>query len=413
LRTKLIIILDNFSIPVKIRIFALMFRAYKYRLYPTNSQKELIHKHCGSVRFLYNLALETKTTAYLGNKVNLSRYDLQKQLVDLKKELPWLKETNSQSLQSALINLDEAYNKFFKGAGFPKFKKKTNGGSFAVPQNVIVENDLLIIPKFKEGIKMSLHRPTKGIIKSATISVTPTGKYFVSILCDTKEELPTKAPIKESTTIGVDLGIKDFCITSEGEVFENPKYLRKAQSKLKYVQRKYSKYKGKRTKKKLAKLHEDVVNKRKDFLHKVSTKLISENQTIAIETLAVKNMGKNHNLAQAISDVSWSTFVTMLEYKADWYGKNILRIGQFAPSSKTCSNCGAINKELQLKDREWTCSNCSSVLDRDVNAAINIKSFALKNNLSGEHTLKNQDELLTLVKVLTPEAQPIGYAVGG
>ena len=390
-----------------------MFRAYKYRLYPTNSQKELIHKHCGSVRFLYNLALETKTTAYLGNKVNLSRYDLQKQLVDLKKELPWLKETNSQSLQSALINLDEAYNKFFKGAGFPKFKKKTNGGSFAVPQNVIVDNDLLIIPKFKEGIKMSLHRPTKGIIKSATISVTPTGKYFVSILCDTKEESPTKAPIKESTTIGVDLGIKDFCITSEGEVFENPKYLRKAQSKLKYVQRKYSKYKGKRTKKKLAKLHEDVVNKRKDFLHKVSTKLIRENQTIAIETLAVKNMVKNHNLAQAISDVSWSTFVTMLEYKADWYGKNILRIGQFAPSSKTCSNCGTINKELQLKDREWTCSNCSSVLDRDVNAAINIKSFALKNNLSGEHTLKNQDELLTLVKVLTPEAQPIGYAVGG
>lgn len=390
-----------------------MFRAYKYRLYPTNSQKELIHKHCGSVRFLYNLALETKTTAYLGNKVNLSRYDLQKQLVDLKKELPWLKETNSQSLQSALINLDEAYNKFFKGAGFPKFKKKTNGGSFAVPQNVIVENDLLIIPKFKEGIKMSLHRPTKGIIKSATISVTPTGKYFVSILCDTKEELPTKAPIKESTTIGVDLGIKDFCITSEGEVFENPKYLRKAQSKLKYVQRKYSKHKGKRTKHRLAILHEKVSNQRKDFLHKTSSELIKNHDSLAIETLAVKNMVKNHNLAQAISDVSWSTFVTMLEYKADWYGKNILRIGQFAPSSKTCSNCGTINKELQLKDREWTCSNCSSVLDRDVNAAINIKSFALKNNLSGEHTLKNQDELLTLVKVLTPEAQPIGYAVGG
>lgn len=390
-----------------------MFRAYKYRLYPTNSQKELIHKHCGSVRFLYNLALETKTTAYLGNKVILSRYDLQKQLVDLKKELPWLKETNSQSLQSALISLDEAYNKFFKGAGFPKFKKKTKGGSFAVPQNVIVKNNLLIIPKFKEGIKMSLHRPTKGIIKSATVSVTPTGKYFVSILCDTKEELPTKAPIKESSTIGIDLGITNFAITSEGEVFENPKYLRKAQSKLKYVHRKYSKYKGKRTKKKLAKLHENVVNKRKDFLHKVSTQLIRENQTICLETLAVKNMVKNHNLAQAISDVSWSTFVTMLEYKADWYGKNILRIGQFAPSSKTCSNCGSINKDLQLKDREWACSSCSVVLDRDVNAACNIKSFALKNHLSVERRLKNQDELLTLVKVLTPEAQPIGSAVGG
>ena len=204
---------------------------------------------------------------------------------------------------------------------------------------------------------MSLHRPTNGTIKSATISVTPTGKYFVSILCDTKEEIPTKALITESTTIGIDLGIKDFAITSEGEVFENPKYLRKAQSKLKYIQRKYSKYKGKRTKKKLVKLHEDVVNKRKDFLHKVSTKLIRENQTICLETLAVKNMVKNHNLAQAISDVSWSSFVNMLEYKAEWYGKNILRIGQFAPSSKTCS-CGVINKDLKLSDREWTCKSC-------------------------------------------------------
>ena len=390
-----------------------MFKAFKYRIFPTEPQKELIAKHIGSSRFVYNLALETKNAAYISNKHNYSPFDLIKQLPELKKELPWLKEVNSQSLQQAIQNMDIAFKKFFKGAGFPKFKSKRGRQSFSIPQNVIVENNILIIPKFTEGIKMSLHRPTKGTIKSATISVTPTGKYFVSILCDTKEELPDKTPIKESTTIGIDLGIKDFAITSEGEVFENPKYLRKAQSKLKYVQRKYSKYKGKRTKKKLAKLHEDVVNKRKDFLHKVSTKLIRENQTICLETLAVKNMVKNHNLAQAISDVSWSTFVTMLEYKADWYGKNILRIGQFSPSSKTCSNCGTINKELQLKDREWTCSSCSTVLDRDVNAACNIKSFALKNYLSGEHRLKNQDELPTLVGVLTPEAQPIGYAVGG
>ncbi len=391
-----------------------MLKGLKYRLHPTNSQKELIAKHIGGSRFVYNLALETKNTAYLGHKHNFSPFDLIKQLPELKKECEWLKEVNSQSLQQSIQNMDIAFKKFFKGAGFPKFKSKHRSKqSFSIPQNVIVENGLLIIPKFKEGIKMSLHRPTKGTIKSATISVTPTGKYFVSILCDTKEDLPTKAPIKESTTIGIDLGIKDFAITSEGEVFENPKLLRKAQSKLKYVQRKYSKYKGKRTKKKLAKLHENVVNKRKDFLHKVSTQLIRENQTIAIETLAVKNMVKNHNLAQAISDASWSTFVSMLEYKSDWYGKNILRIGRFSPSSKTCSNCGAINKELQLKDREWTCSNCSSVLDRDVNAAINIKSFALKNHLSGEHRLKNQDELLTLVKVLTPEAHPIASGVGG
>jgi len=414
LQTNLIIIFDFIVVLVKTCIFIYMFKAHKYRILPTNSQKELIHKHIGSVRFLYNLALETKTTAYLSNKTILSRYDLQKQVVDLKKECVWLKEVNSQSLQMALLNLDAAYSKFFKGAGFPKFKKKSNVGSFSIPQNVLVVDDnKLVIPKFKEGIDIVLHREIKGIIKSATISVTATGKYFVSILIDTNTEIPIKAPITESTTIGIDLGIKNFAITSDGEVFENPKNLRKTQSKLKYLQRKYSKNKGKRTKQRLALLHEKVVNKRKDFLHKVSTKLIRENQTIAIEDLAVKNMMKNHNLAQAISDVSWSTFVTMLEYKADWYGKNILRIGRFAPSSKTCSCCGYINKELTLKDRSWTCPKCSSVLDRDVNASINIKSFALKNNLSVEHTLKNQDELLTLVKVLTPEAHPISFAVGG
>ena len=231
-------------------------------------------------------------------------------------------------------------------------------------------------------------------------------------MVDTDTEIPIKAPIKEKTTIGIDLGIKYFAITSDGEVFENPKHLRKAQSKLKYVQRKFSKNKGKRTKQRLALLHEKVVNKRKDFLHKTSAKLIRENQTICLEDLVVSNMVKNHNLAQAINDVSWSTFVTMLEYKADWYGKNILRIGRFAPSSKTCSNCGNINKELTLKDREWTCGSCSTVLDRDVNASINIKSFALKNILSGT-VRKNQGELSTMVEVLTLEAQPIAFGVGG
>jgi putative transposase len=390
-----------------------MFKGLKFRLYPNNSQKELIHKHIGSTRFLYNLALETKITAYLGNKANLTRYDLQKQVVDLKKECVWLKEVNSQSLQGALLDLDTAYLKFFKGAGFPKFKKKSNVGSFSIPQNVKVENDLLIIPKFKKGINIVLHREIKGTIKSATISVTPTGKYFVSILVDTNVGIPIKAPITEDTTIGIDLGIKNFAITSNGEVFENPKNLRKEQSKLKYLQRKYSKHKGKRTKQRLALLHEKVVNKRKDFLHKVSTKLIRENQTICLENLNVIGMVKNHNLAQAINDVSWSTFATMLEYKANLYGRNIIRIGRFAPSSKTCNCCGYINKELTLKNREWTCPKCNSVLDRDANASINIKSFALKDYLSGEHTLKNQNELATLVAVLTSETHPIAYGVGG
>lgn len=391
-----------------------MLKGYKYRLYPTNSQKELIAKHIGSSRFVYNLALETKITAYLGSKHNFSPFDLIKQLPELKKECEWLKEINSQSLQQSIQNMDIAFKKFFKGAGFPKYKSKHRGKqSFSIPQNVLVEDNKLVIPKFKEGIDIVLHREIKGTIKSATISVAPTGKYFVSVLVDTNTETPTKALIKENTTIGIDLGIKYFAITSDGETFSNPKHLRKAQDKLKFVQSKFSKNKGKRTKHRLAKLHEKVINKRKDFLHKTSTKLIRENQTICLEDLAVSNMVKNHNLAQSISDVSWSTFVSMLEYKADWYGKNILRIGRFAPSSKTCSYCGCINKELTLKDREWTCPKCNSVLDRDVNAAINIKYFALKNNLSEEHRLKNHDELPRLLGVLTHEAQPIGSAVGG
>jgi putative transposase len=380
-----------------------MFRAYKYRLYPTNSQKELIAKHIGASRFVYNLALETKNSAYLGTKHNFSHFDLINQLPDLKKECPWLKEVNSQSLTSSIINMDSAFKKFFKGGGFPNFKKKSNNGSFTVPQDVSIKRNKIFIPKFKGGINIVLHRPIKGNIKRATISRTPTGKYFASILVDTKTEAPAKEPIKGNTTVGIDLGIKDFAISSNGEVFENPKHLRKAQSKLKYIQRKYSKNKGKRTKHKLAILHEKVANKRKDFLHKVSSKLIRENQTICLETLNVEGMMKNNKVAQAISDASWATFVSMLEYKADWYGKNIIRIGRFAPTSKTCSNCGNINNELTLNDRSWTCPKCNSVLDRDVNAAINIKTFGLKNILFGIDR-KNQGELPTLVGALNLEA---------
>ena len=392
-----------------------MLKAFKYRLNPNEEQKVLLNKHIGASRFVYNLALECKQMAYVGNKHNLSCFELHSQLKGLKVELPWLKELNSQSLQQAITNLDKAYTAFFKGQNsFPKFKKKSNGGSFNIPQRVVVENDKLIIPKFtkKNGIDIILHRELKGEIRQATISKTPTGKYFVSILCETGEQNKVKPKIKEETTIGIDLGIKDFAITSNGEIFDNPKYLRKSQSKLKYIQSKYSKNKGKKTKKKLAKLHEKVTNKRKDFLHKVSTKLVRENQTISLENLAVCNMIKNHNLAQSISDVSWSTFVNMLEYKAEWYGTNILKIGRFEPSSKTCSNCGYINKELTLKDREWVCSNCNTKHDRDVNAAVNIKSFALKNILSGTDR-KNHDELPTLVGVMTHEAQPIAFGVGG
>ena len=373
----------------------------------------MLNKHIGASRFVYNLALECKQTAWAGNKVNLSCFALHSQLKDLKTECEWLKEINSQSLQQSITNLDKAYTTFFKGQNsFPKFKKKTNGGSFNIPQNVLLENGKLIIPKFKKGIDIVLHREIKGTIRQATISRTPTGKYFVSILCETGETIKPKAKIKEKTTVGIDLGIKTYLVSSDGQEFDNPKFLRKAQIRLKYVQRKYSKHKGKRTKQRLAILHEKVSNKRKDFLHKTSSELIKNHDSLAVEDLAVSNMVKNHNLAQAITDVSWSSFVTMLEYKAEWYGKNILKIGRFEPSSKLHANCGHINKDLKLSDREWICPKCGDVVSRDVNAAINIKSFALKNILSGTDR-KNQDELPRLRGVLTPEAHPIGSAVGG
>jgi len=391
-----------------------MLKAFRYRLYPTKEQSVLLNKHVGSVRFLYNLALETKQMAWAGSRIDLNRYDLQKQLKDLKKDLTWLKEVNSQSLQVALMNLDAAYLRFFKGQNsFPKFKKKSNSGSFNVPQNAKVEGSKLIIPKFREGIDIVLHRPIKGTIRQATISRTPTGKYFVSILCETDEAVKKPKTIKEKTTVGIDLGIKTYLVSSDGKEYDNPKFLRKAQSKLKYVQRKYSKNKGKRTKQRLALLHEKVANQREDFLHKTSSELIKNHDSICIEDLAVSNMVKNHKLAQSISDAGWSMFVTMLEYKSEWYGKNILKIGRFEPSSKLHANCGHINKDLTISDREWLCPKCGELVSRDVNAAINIKNFALKNHLSVGRRLKNRNELPRLRGVLTSEAQPIGSAVGG
>lgn len=387
-----------------------MLKTFRYRISPTESQSVSLNKHIGSVRFLYNLALETKQAAY-ATGANLNRYDLQTQLKDLKKECAWLKEVNSQSLQVALMNLDAAYLRFFKGqSNFPKFKKKSECGSFNVPQSVTLKGDRLIIPKFRKGIVINMHRPVKGIIRQATISRTPTGKYFVSILCETGELPASQKTVTEQTSVGVDLGIKSFVVASNGCTYDNPRFLKQSISRLKYVQRKYSNHKGKRTRKKLAIIHEKVANQRKDFLHKVSSELVKNHDTICIETLQVSNMLKNHKLAQSISDAGWYTFKTMLEYKAAWQGKNILHIGTFEPSSKTCSCCGSINKELTLKDREWTCKSCYTVLDRDVNAAINIKNFALKATLSGMDR-ENRNELPTLVGVLTSEAQSIGSSV--
>ena len=362
-----------------------MLKAYKYRLYPNKSQSELLNKHFGCARFVYNWSLDKKIKAYQNNKQRLSKFDLDKSLTELKSDINfvWLKEVNSQSLQAANRHLDVAFTNFFKKSkNFPKFKSKHNNNhSFEIPQNVKVENNKLIIPKFKEGIKIVVDRVHKGEIKQATISKKPSGKYFVSILCETNELPKKKSKIVSQTTLGIDLGLTHFITTSDAIKYENHKFLNKSLKKLKKYQKSLSKkVKGSANRNKqrikVAKIYEKITNQRLDFLHKLSSKLISENQTICIEDLNVKGMIKNHNLAKSISDASWTTFVQFLTYKSEWNGVNLLKIGRFQPSSKMCS-CGEINHNLSLSDRIWTCNHCNTTHDRDILAANNIKNFAL------------------------------------
>lgn len=365
-----------------------MLRAYKYRIYPTAEQHELLAKHFGCVRLIYNLALEAKQMAYSGSKINVSRYDLQVQVKELKQDYEWLKEVNAQSLQASLLHLDTAYKNFFKnGSGFPKFKNKNNRQSFSCPGNkreLDFEKGLLYIPKFKEGIPINLTRNFKGNIKTVTISKTPTNKYYASILVDTEQVMPLLPVIKENTTVGIDLGLKHLVITSEGIKIDNPHFLRNELQRLKVLQRRASKkVKGsnsrKKANKKVARQHEIISNKRLDILHKLSHMLTHDNQveTICVESLCVSNLVMNHNLAQAITDVSWSKFKELLKYKCDWYGKNMIEIGMFEASSKCCNFCGYKNEGLTLSEREWRCINCGVTHDRDVNAAINIKYMGL------------------------------------
>jgi len=363
-----------------------MLKAIKVRLYPSDNQINYINKLLGTSRFIYNQCLNYKITEYQSNKKSTSFAETGKFLTSLKSEYEWIKESHSKVLQQSLINLDRAYKNFFKqGNGYPKFKSKHEKQSCRFPIDAISGvsgNRINIINALKDmNYKCSIDderylNQNKNKIKSGTLSKTKSGDYYFSILIDRPNKTLKKAT---NSLIGLDLGIKDFIITSEGQTYENLKSKRNNHNKLSRQHRDLSrKVKGSNHQKeariRLAKTYEKLNNIKEYYLHHVTNQLLSENQTIVIEDLNVAGMLKNHCLARSIQELSLSRFKTMLMYKAEWYGREVIQVSRWFPSSKLCNCCGYKNVELTLKDREWTCPECGVIHDRDINAAINIRN---------------------------------------
>jgi len=365
-------------------------KAYKYRFYPTRQQKEQLAQSFGCARFVYNYFLRLRTDAYYNDKKKFNYHKMSSLLTQLKndKEHLWLKEVSSVSLQQSLRDLDKAFTNFFsKRAKYPRFKKKNSRQSVRYTKGGFsIKNSIVTIAKSKEPLKIRWSRRFSGKPSSITISKDSSGRYFVSFLV--KEQVDHLPKIDKS--VGIDVGVKDVCVTSNGFKSGAPKYLRRYEKQLALKQKELSrKKKGSRNRDKarlrVAKIHSKISDSRNDFNNKLTTMLIRKNQAIAVESLNIKGMIKNHKLAKSIADSSWYDFFRKLEYKSKWYGRNIIEIDKWFPSSKRCNHCGYIKEHLALHERQWICPSCQTSLDRDVNAAKNILTAGLAGLAFGEN----------------------------
>jgi len=364
-----------------------MFKTYKYRIYPTQEQVILLARSFGCVRWFYNYALNLTSQTYQTTGKGLSRNQIINLLPALKKEYEWLTQPPSQCLQQVALDLSSAFLNFFeKRAKYPRFKRKGQKQSIRFPQGIKLDGDYLTLPKLGK-IYCKVSRLSHGTLKSVTVSMTTSGEYYAACVCDHGKSQPDAT--SEGKAIGIDMGLTDYAITSDGTKHGNPKHYRKYEAKLVQRQKTLSrKQKGSNNRNKarvkVAKVHAKISRCREDFLHKLSRKLVDENQVIVVENLAVKNMILNSKLAKSISDAGWGQFCTMLKYKAQWNGKIYIEVNRFFPSSKTCSSCLHQLGRLSLDIRSWQCPKCQTIHDRDINAAINIRDEGLR-LLAGGH----------------------------